>query len=158
MHKEGLSLQDLDKSRLIDILNSVADKYDIKISDLLDEDEISIPVSIFGPDLSPLELISKYLIENLKIGYKKTGKLLNRDTTTIYQAYRSAERKMPGAIRKSGGISIPISIISNRNLATLESIVMYLREKKGMKFTEIAISLKKSSKTIWTVYQRGKLK
>lgn len=55
-------------------------------------------------------------------------------------------------------VSIPVSVISDRSLATLESVVEYLKEKKNLSYHEIAVLLKRDDRTVWTCYSRAKKK
>ena len=63
--------------------------------------------------------------------------------------------------KKEGGeafISIPTSIFQDRELSVLEAITEYLKEKKGMRYSEIAKLLNRDDRTIWTSYNRAKAK
>lgn len=63
--------------------------------------------------------------------------------------------------KKEGGeafISIPTSIFQDRDLSVLEAIAEYLKEKKGMRYSEIAKLLNRDDRTIWTSYKRAKEK
>jgi len=55
-------------------------------------------------------------------------------------------------------ISIPTAIFQDRELSVLEAIAEYLREKKGMRYSEIAKLLNRDDRTIWTAYNRAKEK
>lgn len=58
----------------------------------------------------------------------------------------------------TGKVFIPNSVLQDRALSVLESIVEYLKEEKNMRFHEIALALKRDDRTIWTVYSRAKKK
>ena len=53
---------------------------------------------------------------------------------------------------------IPLDVLKNRDLGVLESITVYLKDKKNMKFSEIARSLDRDQRTIWTTYTKAKKK
>jgi len=55
-------------------------------------------------------------------------------------------------------IAIPVSVLSDRSLATLEAVVEYLKEVLGLSYHEIAVLLKRDDRTVWTCYQRAKKK
>ena len=55
-------------------------------------------------------------------------------------------------------LAIPSSIFKNRGLSVLEAITVYLKDKKGMKYAQIARLLNRNDRTIWTSYQRAKKK
>jgi hypothetical protein len=55
-------------------------------------------------------------------------------------------------------ISIPVSVLSDRSVATLEAVVEYLKEVLGLSYHEIAVLLNRDDRTVWTCYQRAKKK
>lgn len=55
-------------------------------------------------------------------------------------------------------IKIPVSIFSDRSLASLEVVVEYLKEIKNLSYHEIAVLLNRNDRTIWTCYHRAKIK
>ncbi|MFH0840638.1 MAG: hypothetical protein V1865_01455 [bacterium] len=61
---------------------------------------------------------------------------------------------------KEGGksIVIPSSIFRDRSLSVLEAMAEYFREKKKMRYSEIALLLNRDDRTIWTSYKRAKEK
>lgn len=59
---------------------------------------------------------------------------------------------------KPKSLSIPTSIFKDRELSVLEAIAEYLKDKKGMRYSEIAQLLNRDDRTIWTSYQRAKEK
>ena len=52
-------------------------------------------------------------------------------------------------------IHVPTSIFST-DLGPLEAIVLYLKEKKDMPVTEIALRLNRNKRTIWATYYKAK--
>jgi len=118
-------------------------------------EELEIPITIFTTQLAPLESVVKYMRENLKLGYSEIANELNRDQRTIWATYNKTLQKQE-ALTKVGkpDLYVPISILRNRKLTALESIVIYLKEKE-MKYIEIADMLNKDQRNIWTVYNRA---
>ena len=55
-------------------------------------------------------------------------------------------------------ISIPISVIGDRSVATLEAVVEYLKDTLDLSYHEIAVLLNRDDRTIWTSYKRAKKK
>lgn len=55
-------------------------------------------------------------------------------------------------------ILVPLEVLKNRNLGVLESTTLYLKDEKGMKFSEIAKALERDDRTIWTTYHKAKKK
>lgn len=123
---------------------------------------ISIPTSIFQDRLlSVLEAIAEYLKEKKGMRYSEIAKLLNRDARTIWTVYSRVKNKRKDKTSKSVSkdfISVPTLIFQDRELSVLEVLAEYLKEKKGMRYSEIAKLLNRDDRTIWTAYQRAKAK
>lgn len=54
--------------------------------------------------------------------------------------------------------SVPLEILKNRKLGMLESVCVYLKEKKDMSYSEIAQILNRDDRTIWASYNKAKKK
>ena len=50
---------------------------------------------------------------------------------------------------------LPFGIFSTSKISSLESIVKYLKEVRGLKFSKIAKLLNRSNKTIWATYSQA---
>lgn len=61
-------------------------------------------------------------------------------------------------VQKPRSLALPTSIFRDRELSVLEAIAEYLKDKKGMRYSEIAQLLNRDDRTIWTSYQRAKQK
>jgi hypothetical protein len=124
------------------------------------EAQTQIPTSIFSNEkLSGLELISKYLIENCGLQFAEAGRILNRDSRTVWTSYQSASRKHIGRLSvPASKYFFPISILSDRKFSVLEAIVTLMKEQLGLTFSEIASELYRDQRNIWTVYNRAKTK
>jgi len=151
--------KDRDFTKSKEIAGDLKEKYDVdlvKLFEMVSERDILIPVSIFLPDLSALETVSRYLHENLGLSFKKIGSFMNRSEKTIWQAYNYSIKKYQKKIRVSETrYLIPISAFSDRKYSNLESIVVFLKEKYGLKYSEIAILVHRDQRTVWTVYNRA---
>ena len=55
-------------------------------------------------------------------------------------------------------INIPCTVLFDRNVAVLEAISEYLKDKKKLTYHEIALLLNRDDRTIWTCYYRAKRK
>ena len=53
---------------------------------------------------------------------------------------------------------IPIGVFATDHLSSLEAIVKYLKEVLNLKFSKIAVLLKRSNKTIWATYSNARKK
>jgi len=157
-----------DIGRFHEIAEEIKKKYKINKYDLIDlllKKKVEtahdmIPVSLFNiKELSALEIIVKYMKENLYFGSGKIAKLLNRNISTISSTYIKAKKKFsPEFLIEDSKFFIPIEEISSRKFSVLESIVKFLKEKYSLTNIQIAKLLNKDSKTIWTVYARAKKK
>ena len=148
-------------------IDNIKEKYKISSNEvftLIEEKPISkeviIPVSIFEiDDLSALQAICKYLKEDIELSYSKISLLLNRNSRTIWTTYNNAIRKKKERLHtKDSKFFIPISVLGNRKLSVLETIVAYLRDNFSLRYSEIAILLNRDERNIWTVYHRYKKK
>jgi len=93
--------------------------------------------------------------------YSEIATLLNRDDRTIWTCVNRAKKKREKSettMPKATGKKIPVTIFHNRELAPLEGISKYLKERAKMSFHEIAVELNRNDRTIWTCYNRAKKK
>jgi len=117
-----------------------------------------IPLDIFKQNLSPAEAVCKFLKENKNLKFSEIAIALNRNQRTIWINYRNANKKQKQKFQKTDTSSkIPISILQNRNLSILESIVLYLKNS-GMENKKISKSIGKSTNNIWTLNKRARKK
>jgi len=148
----------LNKKEVIEIIiKKLKTKYNISRKEFLEiikaREGISIPITIFTKELGGLETVSKYMKENLNMSYKNTAKELGRDNRTIWTAYKKATEKQKTPIKiKETKIQIPISIFENKELTILESLVIYLKDKKIMKYSEIAKFLERDQRNNKKIY------
>jgi len=135
------------------------EKHGVDLEDIggiLRGDEI--PVSIFNERLSAMESIVKYLREEKGFSYRRIGEILYRNEGPIGVTYRNSKKKMRGKFKiEFSKFSIPFSAF-NAKLTVFEAVVFYLREKHGLKYNLIGKLLKRNERTVWTVYQRAKVK
>ena len=124
------------------------------------QQEIWIPSSIFSKKLGTLESVVKYLVENKKFPKREIAKMLGRDPKAVWSTYNKASKKLKQKIqaKKDDTFLFPASLINNRNLSVLESIVSYLRDANSLRLHDIAAILKRKDSTIWTIYRRAKTK
>ncbi|MFH1399347.1 MAG: hypothetical protein ABIG95_04525 [Candidatus Woesearchaeota archaeon] len=119
-----------------------------------------VDVSIFNnAELSILEAVCKYLKEQRGLRYSKIGVLLNRDQRTIWVTYHNAVRKREKPLEVGDSeCKIPLVIFKDRKLSVLECLVAFLKEKYGLRYSEIARLIKRDERNIWGVYHRAKKK
>jgi hypothetical protein len=52
-------------------------------------------------------------------------------------------------------INIPLCVFDDREFSFMESVVFYMKTELGLTYHEIAASLNRDDRTIWTVYKRA---
>jgi hypothetical protein len=122
------------------------------------DNELVIPIGVLIGKASPLESITRYLVEEKGLRYSKIARLLNRNIRTIWTSYHNSLKKQPYWKPKKSKHSIPVSIFSDRRFSVLESIVVYLKDSLGLKLNEIPAIINKSPSTVYTVYKRSQSK
>lgn len=173
LKKKRKKVKELSEQTLLEVFDEkLKEKYGLGIEQIVDSvkkerqvkemKEVEIPITVLEKDrkskLGPSEKLVKYLKENLGLKLSEIARLLNRDQRTIWLTYNNAANKMKAKIVETkAGMTIPASILRNRKLSILESIVMHLIEK-GMKQSEIAELLGRDIRIIYTIYSRAKNK
>lgn len=155
------NLHSLSKQELVSFINHLLKEgriYESEIQDLLKKKELYLPISVFdNKELSSLETITKYLKENLNLAYHEIALILNRDDRTIWSTYNKSLKKRKSILTiKPSEYHIPISILSDRKLASLQSIVLYLKDHYDLSYHEIAVLLRRNDRTIWSTYHQAK--
>jgi hypothetical protein len=149
-------------SRFKGLYLELKEKYGASIYELageLEKKEVLVPSSILNQELTILQTLCKYLKENLDYNFASISKLINRNPRIIWKAYHLAKKILPEEfVVKDPMVNIPISIFSNREMSATENIVVYLKEKTGMKYSEIAKIMNRDERTVWTAYNRAKVK
>jgi hypothetical protein len=120
------------------------------------EDEIYLPATIFQNQLTPSQIIIKYLRENLNLANKRIAFVLGKDTKTTWSTYDLIRDKKLLQFKETS-IQIPLSIFKDKQLSALEALVKFLK-RIDMNYAEIGRLLGKDQRTIWTVYSRAKNK
>ena len=150
-------------SQIYDELRKIQKKYglsDDESFDLISRKIFSkykIPICIFSVNtLSSFQAIVKFLKENCVLSFNEIGTLLNRSRYTIASSYRTAKSKLPSRyLVYSTDYDIPTKLIASRKYSVLESIVLYLKQRHKLRFTEIADIMLLNQRTVWTVYHRA---
>ena len=137
-----------------DILSRFGSDEQQKILEQLMPKKEGIPISAFRAPLSGLEIIVRYMkeVENKKLS--EIARKLNRKPTTIYTTYTQARKKFSKPLDVSDySVVIPVSVVAERSVAVLESIVVHLNKTLPLK--EIARLLNRSYNTVKTVRRRA---
>jgi len=82
-------------------------------------------------------------------------KQLNRDLERIRLILKKHCLKPEEAIGLLKQPLIPISIFRSK-CGPLGALIVYLKKRKGLRFSEIARALNRDQRTIWTTYNRAK--
>jgi len=120
----------------------------------------AIPLSVFDNEyLSSLEVVVKYLHENLDYRFVRIAKLVNRSAKTIWATYANALRKMPARFEpRTSPFFLPLPLFHDRTYSPLEVVVRYLKDDCRQTYHQIAVLLNRDDRTIWTTYHRMKNK
>jgi hypothetical protein len=149
---------------LKNIFDNFQKKYQLAPEDILqimyeEKEYLSIPLTIFSRQLSPLESVVKFLKEDLNLGISTIAKTLQRNQATIWLTYNHAQKKKKEKfIFSETKYWIPISLLKDRRLSILELVVEFLKKSYSLNFHQIAVLIQRDDRTVWTVYQRGELK
>ncbi len=120
---------------------------------------ITIDLSIFKSELTPLAAAISHL-KNLSFRNKEIASLINRDERNVWTIYNRIKDRLPEKETKEEvreDVEIPISIFT-KELGGLEAVVKYLKENLGMRYCEISKLLKRDERTVWTAYNKAKVK
>lgn len=156
----NFKLDDTKKKEVVDLIKYILSKFNDKekkeiLNQVLVQQTITLPISIFKANISSLEIIVKFLKEEQKKSIKDISKILKRKTSTIYNTYNNSKLKFGSSLDISDyTIVVPVEIFSDRKYSVLESLVAYLKENCNLQFKEISSLLNKSYSTIATVYGR----
>ena len=148
-----------DKDELLNdlkkILSELQANYNVTSEEAIGlTQEKEIPVSIFSTERGPLESLVIYLRETGKLDFTTISTLLKRDYQTIWTSYNLGSKKTSEGISHSR-VVVPLDIFNSRELRIFESLVKFLREKKSLRYRDIAILLNRNDRTIWTLYNRA---
>lgn len=150
---------DIDYIRFKSLYGKLKERYGAGFDDYVKKEELLVPCTIFSKKLSSLQAITKYLSENLEIGFSEIAKILGRSDQGIWQAYNQSKKKMPEKIiPKATRYWIPAGILNDKVLSVLESIVRYLKDEYNLNYHKIALLIKRDDRTVWTVYKRAMMK
>ncbi len=119
---------------------------------------ISVPSYIFSDrSVSFLEAVIEYLKDNRGLKYSQIARLLNRDDRTVWTSYKRAKTKRdsPSYIKTETYVKIPLSVFMDRCFSGLEAVSLYLKDNRGLKYSQIARLLNRDDRTIWTCYNRA---
>ena len=115
----------------------------------------SVPLSIFGTDLSGLQAIVRYLHEHGALSFSQIATLLNRSPKTIWTTYQHA--RAPSFPFVEDGLRVPVARFAPRDLSVLEVLVTHLAAL-GFTNAETARLLALDARTTWTVRKRAERK
>lgn len=147
------------------ILETLSKKYNKTPFELIThiENKILIPISLFKQE-KPLTAVVTFIIENHKLSYTQIGKILNRSTKTIWQAYNNTQTKKENQKKKISQnftqyertrFDIPVEYFYKNNLSILETVVTFLKEEHKLTYKKISSILFRDQRTIWTIYNRA---
>ena len=159
VNQEKISLETLKN-----IFKFLSEKYNLTSDDVLgiisDEKKfLSIPVTIFCKELSPLECVVRFIKEAYAQNFNEIAATLNRNQATIWLTYsHSLKKKKDVSKPEDTPYWIPLSLLRDRKLSILELVSEFLKDSYNLSYHVIGQLLKRDDRTIWTVYQRAKKK
>ena len=123
---------------------------------LINSQDLIIPTSIFNSQLGCLETVVKFAIEHSNYSKAQVAQLLGRTSKNIWAAYSTATKKHPSKLKvKSTDYFVLASVLNNRQLSTLESIVHYLKTTFSLTYREIGDLIDRDERTIWKTMQNA---
>ena len=78
-------------------------------------------------------------------------------TEKLKEKYKISKKELIRAIKEKGELNIPLSVFSKK-LGCLEALVKYMKENLNMSYREISKLLNRNERTIWTAYNKAKIK
>jgi len=153
---------DSEERFILKVVNEMVDrlrqKYNYsnqEVLNLLQEEELLVPVEVFSSGLAPAEALTKFLKEECDKNFHEISILINRNEKSVWQNYQRAIKKMPSRFSFVSSLKVPVSAFKNNKLSVFESLVLYLKEQKQMKNVKIAKLLGKNPANVWSVYNRA---
>ncbi|MDP3728363.1 MAG: hypothetical protein Q8R18_02805 [bacterium] len=141
-----------------DISPATAQKELEKLSPMPPTEE-SFPLSIITENLTVFESLVIYLKEEREYSLHHIAEILGRNEKNLWHTYHNATQKRTTKIIVDlSSPSVPLNIFTEQKLSPLETLVVYLKEKKELSYHTIAKLLCRDDRTIWTTYMRAKKK
>jgi hypothetical protein len=140
-----------------DLLTALEVFIDVYKEERQKKESPQIPLSLFSHrKLGALEIVVKYLKENLELKYSRIAQLMNRDPRTVWATYKKAKDKEKEKFTiKEDKYQIPINIFLNRKLGPLEALTLYLKDELKLSFQQISTMLNRNYRTIWLTYHNA---
>jgi len=141
-----------------DVLNALESFISVYKEQRQKNKSLSMPLSLFSDrKLGSLEIVVKYLKENLSLNFSQIAAIINRDQRTIWCTYSKAVKKDKSLFKVGKEkYNVPFEIFSNRNVGPLEALVCYLKDNLKLSFKQISELLNRDYNTIWLSYKNGK--
>ncbi|MFH1439791.1 MAG: hypothetical protein ABIG89_04440 [Candidatus Woesearchaeota archaeon] len=160
-----LELQDSTGKNISEIISAIKEKRELK--------KKFFPTSIINKKLGATESIVRYLKDELNYNYKDISNTIHRSEAVVGVMYRNSLKKFSGKLNDITKIKldkteettkkinfelyIPFSVFSPKQ-TIFESIILYLKEKENLRYSQIAKLTSRDQRTIWTIYNRVKNK
>lgn len=93
----------------------------------------------------------------------KNRKLSKKELLSTFSSFSKEEQlellqAFISSMKPESKEGIPLSIFDNDKLSIFESVVKYLHENEGKKFSTIGVQLQRNDRTIWSTYHNAKRK
>lgn len=151
-------------SKISELVQLIEQKTGKDFSDILSQtkkkEQIQkdfFPLSILTRKLGVAETLVRYLKDWQHLNYRNISNIMHRSEGVVGVMYRTSLKKYPSQLKPSlpfsQDILVPLSLFSETYTA-FESIIIYLKEKESLKFSQIARLTSRDQRTIWTIYNR----
>lgn len=141
-----------------DVLNALESFISVYKEQRQKNQNASIPLFLFSDrKLGSLEIVVKYMKENLSLNFSQIAAKINRDQRTVWCTYSKAVKKEKSLFKiKKEQHYVPFEIFLNRKLGPLEALTCYLKDELNLSFKQISELLNRDYNTIWLSYKNGK--
>ena len=96
-------------------------------------------------------------MESILKGYEDKEAVILALGSYLKERYMLSNEQIAKIVAERAEILVPISIFKT-GLCTLETLSIYLKDNLNLSFAKSAKLLKRSQKTLWSAYSRGKKK
>lgn len=115
-----------------------------------------VPITLYTDrEVGIMELTVKYLRENSGFSLSYIARIMGRDPRTVWALYSTATKKRPEALAPElTEFLIPVSVFMDRDKGALQAIVTYLKDRQGLRFSEIGRLMNRDPRIVCTVYHK----
>lgn len=94
-------------------------------------------------------------VKKSDVSSSKKVVLLRKKLNSLEKEFLKVKSQLTELDKESDESLLPISIFDKNELGTLECVVKYLHENRGLSFKHISSVLNRDNKVLWTVYKKA---